>query len=266
MTSLAPSASVASFFPSPPPLAHSLNSRGELGMFVNPYACSCVTCVDYVAARSAPEVSLLPEEPAPAPAAVPAPRLPSLTRSLTLGMGASLAPSASYAPAPAASGFFPLPRPDSLFGAALGLSALPTPTPASLTRSVTGFVEGWGGEERPAPALARTVTGLGHAPTLAESEHESDEEDGDGAAAAAPAYNGAVLPGLGLCSAEEESLLLRLSTLRLQLKQRQDAVYDGVVRSHDEMAAQDAEWDELDRKIDAMGMLLRSYGVVLRDE
>ena len=224
MTSLAPSASVASFFPSPPPLAHSLNSRGELGTFVNPYACSCITCVDYVAARSAPQVSLRPEEPAPAAAApAPAPRFPSLTRSLTLGMGglvASLAASASYAPAPA------------------------------LARSATGFVEGWGGEERPAP-------GLGQAPAVAES---------DGAAAAAPVYNGAALPGLGLCSGEEESLLLRLATVRLQLKQRQDAVYDGVVRSHDEMAAQDAEWDELDRKIDAMGVLLRSYGVILRDE
>jgi hypothetical protein len=29
-------------------LGHSLNSRGELGMFVNPYACSCTTCESVV--------------------------------------------------------------------------------------------------------------------------------------------------------------------------------------------------------------------------
>ncbi len=156
-----------------------------------------------------------------------------------------------------ASGLFPLPRAGSLLGSGLGLGlgALPPPTPASLTRSVTGFVEGWGGEERPAPALARTVTGLGHAPTVAESEHESDGE-------AEPA---AALPGLGPCSAEEESLLVRLSNLRLDLKERQDAVYDEACRSHDEMAAQDAEWTDLDSKIDAIEALLRAYGVVLRE-
>jgi hypothetical protein len=36
------------------PLAHSYNSRGELGMFVNPYTCSCTTCVDHVAADALP--------------------------------------------------------------------------------------------------------------------------------------------------------------------------------------------------------------------
>jgi hypothetical protein len=204
MTSLAPSSSVA--FPAPVALAHSYNSRGELGMFVNPYSCSCATCVDYVAERSSPAA----EEDAPAPWAAPE----------GSGLG-------------------------------LGLGALPPPTPVSLTRSSTGFVEGWGGEERPAPALARTVTGLGYA--VAESEEEADGE-------AAPA-----LPGLGPCSAEEESLLVRLSNLRLSLKERQDAVYSEDCRSHDEMAAQDAEWTELENKIDAIEALLRSFGVVLRE-
>ena len=201
MTSLAPSSSVA--FPAPVALAHSYNSRGELGMFVNPYSCSCATCVDYVGARSSPA------EDAPAPWAAPE----------GSGLG-------------------------------LGLGALPPPTPVSLTRSSTGFVEGWGGEERPAPSL-RSLTGLGYA--VAESDEEAD-----GAASAA-------LPGLGSCSAEEESLLLRLSALRLQLKERQDAVYSEDCRSHDEMAAQDAEWTELENKIDAIEALLRSFGVVLRE-
>jgi hypothetical protein len=35
-------------------LAHTYNSRGELGTFVNPYACSCVTCVNHVARESVP--------------------------------------------------------------------------------------------------------------------------------------------------------------------------------------------------------------------
>jgi hypothetical protein len=44
-------------------LAHSLNSRGEFGMFVNPYNCPCTTCRNYVGAE---------EPPASAPAAAPA--------------------------------------------------------------------------------------------------------------------------------------------------------------------------------------------------
>lgn len=42
------SSSVFPFPPSPPSLTHTLNSRGELGMFVNPYTCSCQTCKDYL--------------------------------------------------------------------------------------------------------------------------------------------------------------------------------------------------------------------------
>lgn len=39
--------------PPAPTLAHTLNSRGELGAFVNPYDCSCHTCQDFVADRVA---------------------------------------------------------------------------------------------------------------------------------------------------------------------------------------------------------------------
>lgn len=86
MSSLAPSSSVSL----PPPsvaLAHSLNSRGELGSFVNPYACPCTTCVDYVAGRSsqvATEVEGLSNE-APAELAPSSSVLP--TRSLGGGIG-----------------------------------------------------------------------------------------------------------------------------------------------------------------------------------
>ena len=34
--------------PSPIALTHTLNSRGDLGMFVNPHACSCSTCDNYL--------------------------------------------------------------------------------------------------------------------------------------------------------------------------------------------------------------------------
>ncbi len=34
-----------------PRLGHSLNSRGELGLYVNPYGCPCQTCHDYLADR-----------------------------------------------------------------------------------------------------------------------------------------------------------------------------------------------------------------------
>ena len=170
MTSLAPSSSVATeVFPRPPSLAHTRNSRGELGTFVNPYVCPCETCVDFVAERSATKASE---------------------------------------------------------------SSAPTPTPASLTRASTETL----GAGCAMPSL-RSETGLG-------------------GAAAVPS-----LPTLRLCAVEEESLLLRISALRLELKERQDAVYDQVCRSHDEMAAQDAEWEELDRKIRAMEILLEAYGL-----
>jgi hypothetical protein len=119
-------------------------------------------------------------------------------------------------------------------------------------------VEGWGGEERPVPSL-RSITGLGYA--VAESEEEAD---GAASAAGGP-YNRAALPGLGPCSAEEESVLVRLSSLRFTLKGRQDAIYSEAYRSHDEAAAQDAEWEELDSKITAIETLLRAFGVIIRD-
>jgi hypothetical protein len=223
MTSLAASSSV-SLLP-PVALAHTYNSSGRLGMFVNPSACSCQTCVDYMGAESSSPAALGPSETNP-----------------SWAQGAW-----AY--------------------------ALPPSAPVSLTRS-SSAMEGWGGEERPlfgadlraAPALGRTVTGLGYAPSVVpEASQESDEEQADGAASAAPVYNRAALPGLGSVTDEEESVLVRLSNLRRSYKERQDAVYSEAYRSHDEAAAQDAEWEELDNKIDAIETLLRLFGVVLRD-
>ena len=55
--------SSSSSFPPSVPLAHSLNSRGELGMYVNPYACPCATCVDYIAERAPEGPPIAHEEP-----------------------------------------------------------------------------------------------------------------------------------------------------------------------------------------------------------
>jgi hypothetical protein len=59
--------------PSSLALAHTFNSRGELGMFVNPYNCSCSTCRNYVAGEEPPS------DTAPAAAAT----VPTTTVSVT---------------------------------------------------------------------------------------------------------------------------------------------------------------------------------------
>ncbi len=61
---------------------------------------------------------------------------------------------------------------------------------------------------------------------------------------------------------EETANSLRL--LRARLQSRQDAVYEGETRSHDEMAAQDAEWEELDNQIHAIEQLLSSFRAIFR--
>ncbi len=48
-------------FPDPPQLMHTLNTEGELGMFVDPYRCSCETCRNYVAERVTPQRTANPE-------------------------------------------------------------------------------------------------------------------------------------------------------------------------------------------------------------
>lgn len=46
-----------------------------------------------------------------------------------------------------------------------------------------------------------------------------------------------------------EDAIHSLKLLIEQLREKQDAVYESDVRSHDEMSAQDMEWNEYDRKI-----------------
>ena len=184
MCSLSASSSV---LPSPPALAHSYNSSGRLGMFVNPYACSCGTCVSHVAAER--------EEDEPAPAVV-----------------------VSLAPPP------PLARSSALgWGAGTGAGATPSFWSALAHASTDE-------EPAPTPALLRSATGAPEPLTDTFQEETFD----------------------------------RLRTLRAQLQGRQDAVYEEEVRSHDEMAAQDLEWEQLDRQIHAIEQLLLSFGAIFR--
>lgn len=160
MSSLAPSSSVSpSFFPPPPALAHSLNSRGELGMFVNPYGCPCTTCRDYLAER-APEGPALRREEPPAEGDGSA-FVPPLARTYTNG-GANLFTGLSNT-TPLDRVAEPAVLPTRSLGGGIGglsfsssfggLPALGRSTGAyssvGLTRSSTGYVEGWGGEEHP---------------------------------------------------------------------------------------------------------------------
>jgi uncharacterized protein involved in exopolysaccharide biosynthesis len=57
----------------------------------------------------------------------------------------------------------------------------------------------------------------------------------------------------------EERTLESLRRLRAHLQERQDVLYDEEQRSHDEMAAVDAEWEELDRKMTAIDALLEAF-------
>jgi hypothetical protein len=159
-------------------------------MFVNPYTCSCVTCVNHVG-----------------------------------GAGHGVVETWSPPAAPS----LPPPPPIGVMAAAealveLSRSVLP-PIPAHL-------------------ALGRTITGFGYQPWDA---REEEENDGTGTLPAdSPRYTGgSVELSAEHASIAAEGLRAHLATLR----ERQDRVYDGPTRSHDEMAAQDAEFDELDRKI-----------------
>jgi uncharacterized protein involved in exopolysaccharide biosynthesis len=57
----------------------------------------------------------------------------------------------------------------------------------------------------------------------------------------------------------QERTLESLRRLRAHLQERQDVLYDEEHRSHDEMAAADTEWEELDRKMTAIDALLEAF-------
>ena len=248
MSSLTASSSVADSFPGPMALAHSYNSRGELGAFVNPYGCSCVTCRDYVAERSAPTE---PASPLAGPGTGAGSGFGQVALAPSLGPSPTpwvVGPSLQAARSPAVESS--LIQPTALRSLGLGIGGL---TAASVRAPLTfGMAMNSLGS---APALARTVTGLGYAPSVVpEADNESDAADAETPDA----------PGLRGVDPEEDAVMARLQSLRASLLVQQDAVYSTDGRSHDEMAAQDAEWEELDNKIHAIEALFMAFGVVFR--
>ena len=161
-------------------LAHSLNSRGEFGSFVDPSSCSCRTCTSFMGQEDGLQ-------------------------------------SASSAPSPLPSG------PGTGAGASVGL-----------TRSYTS--QDW-------ITMETTVSQKSTVPSLPPPTSFARS-------------NAIVEKTL---QEEEEDILKSLASLRAVYRLRQDKVYAEEATSHDEMAAQDMEWSELDEKIAAIEGLLSRF-------
>lgn len=186
-------------------LAHTVNSRGELGMFVNPYACDCGGCQTYLAGLPAKKSAVVEH-----PATLPTPTPVSLTTVPPL-----LTPPYSVLESSVVDILAQM-------GAAQGNTGL--------TRSVTGF-----------HYVEEDDTGLG--PTTSINPYFADIWN-VGTAAQAKTYT-VSLTGQQK-AVVKEALEERIRTFT----QEQEALDDHTgCRSHDEMAAQDVEWEILDRKI-----------------
>lgn len=229
------SAAEIAALPPPPKLAHSYNSRGELGMFVNPWACSCETCEDYKASRSA---SPSPVSLTVTPPSLPAPR--PIGEVLVAEALVQLHRSAMFSPAPAlgrtVAGFHYRPSDD---GEEDGIG----PT-ESIT--YTGF-----------PTLAPSATGSWVAPTSPSLPPLAPAPTGglglsSHAGGAVRFWTPDLAPSTIKVTLTPEQMATLKSGLReyteYLIEQQSECDHSGC-RSHDEMAAQDMLFDELDRKI-----------------
>lgn len=227
MSSLAPSSSVLpSFFPPPPALAHSLNSRGELGSFVNPYACPCTTCRDYITERAPDSPALYHEEPR---GDGEVSFVPPLARTYTSG-GASLFTGLSNTT--------PLDR-------VAEPSVLPT---RSLGGGIGGLREGLGLSVSFASPM-ESLTGLGRTATGWGGEEPSS---GTGAGASlGPSSSSFVFRRFRVVDDEEEFCdTLRSYRSTLQLQSTADMT--------------DADLEERDRKIRSIEDCLLAFGSFFR--
>lgn len=258
------------FFPPPPKLAHTRNSSGNFGMFVNPYVCDCETCVDYVAEQ----------RPTPTPASLTAavsstaPPSPGLahTRNTRGELGMFVNPSACgchtcvdyVAEQPAVTLTTVPPR-------------LPTPPTIAEARAADTLMSMSRGVATDT-GLYRTFSvgsndGIGPTYSLASDPHSAPPFPPTGGLGLFSASRGAVSfwtpshPSASPRFTEEQLATLEV-TLRdyasLLVEQQNELDHSGC-RSHDEMAAQDAEWDELDRKIAEVDEILAVMGAS-RDE
>jgi hypothetical protein len=218
--SLAPSAS-SSYYPSPMALAHTVNSSGRMGLFVDSSSCSCSGCSTYrLQTLDIPLWDAADAHLFTAPAPAPSPSLPlppfvpgALARTVT-GLGYQA----------------PTEEDD---GASSSSVLGPSPTPAAESVSIRAALD-----SGRAPSLRGMGLGLSMGRALPSSRRELDHVD---------------------------ELMDRLRGLRSELQLQQDRVYSGVdARSHDEMAAQDAQFDEMDRQIHAIEQVMLSFGAIFR--
>ena len=218
-------------------LSHSVNSSGRMGLYVDSAACSCSGCSTYRAQTlDIPLADAADAHLFAAPGFGPQATLPTLSSTTLEDMYREMR--AAPAPAPA-----PLPVRSNGGGITDGSALVLSAGGAGVSVSTA--------EDAPPVTLARTVTGLGYQP--------APVEDADGGGAAPLPFP------LRTHRTKVDRLMDQLRELRAELQIEQDHVYDeGLARSHDEMAAQDAEWDDLDRKIDAIEQVMLSFGAIFR--
>lgn len=262
-------------FPSPTKLAHTRNINGDFGMFVNPYACDCQTCVDFVAEQP-------PRTPASltSVAAAAAPPRPQLAhaRNVNGDLGMFVNPHACNCQT--CEDYLAEQRPAAPTSTPITLTTVPPSLPRPPSVDEVRAAEILMGLNRGAAALGPTVSvssddGIGPTPSIA-----SDP---------LPAFPYShPAGGLGLFSASqgavrfwapprpapsphftEEQIASLKSVLRdyaaVLVEQQNELDHTGC-RSHDEMAAQDAEWDDLDRKIMEVDEILAVLGVTREED
>jgi len=209
----------------PVALSHSVNSSGRMGLYVDSASCPCGGCRSYRGDM---------------------PLWDAADAHLFTGPGLSnVGQDAAPAPSPA-----PLPVRSNGGGITDGSALVMASGGAGVSVSTSS-----GG-------LARTVTGLGYEPSSVEEADGGDAEPSllpRGGRATTSIFSPAPL------RTDVDGLMDQLRGLRAELQIQQDHVYDeGLARSHDEMAAQDAQFDEMDRQIHAIEQVMLSFGAIFR--
>lgn len=214
---------------SPIALGHTLNSRGELGTFVNPYACSCHTCMDYVADKaedSLPNLSFLK--------AIGEASIQEREQEQSPGIGNLISPSTLLGhptPPPTKRLLFRAPPIQRTSGNAVfdGSSVVPLSRTAASQEEVTGL------NLPPPPPLTRVERFPMPSLSILTSFPDVDEED----------------------------TMDRLRSLRSQLQLKQDSLYMGLTATEDIQAA-DEIYEDYDHKIRAIENCMLAFGAIFR--
>lgn len=233
-------------FPPSPKLVHSPNTRGEMGMFVDWQRCTCSGCAEYR--------DQMPNLP-PAPPAAPAPRPTGLahTRNVDGRLGMFVdwqnCPCYTCEDYRAEQGATP-PITPSLTTVP---PSLPPPPPVSDLRSTNIQLNFPQANLLFPTALGRTdtITSPSPFPESLMRLGVTPTAWGGGSSTDQPARRGP-----SLTDSQFSTIRSSLLDYSQVLRERQDALDHSGCRSHDEMAAQDAEWDDLDRQIDEIDEIL----------